>query len=152
MCDNFDIFKKKVADLVNRIVLDRIDIIDNLSSWELGEKGFLYFRDRKYCIFSSSIIDIEMLLRIHGGIESLMSYTRVYEFLDIHYLKKYQCARQERIDCLFNEAVNEVWKECLDAMRRAVGFHNYYRNYRRNYRNGIDWERDYPMIEQYYRQ
>ena len=70
----------------------------------------------------------------HGNIAKLMDNTKIYDYLDKHYLGMYQKANQN-IENIYNDAINEVWKLGSHSMKGIVDF-----------RNSIDWDRQYPMI------
>ena len=75
---------------------------------------------------------------VHGNITQLMANTEIYSFLDNNYIDKFNSTNQK--ECVFNDAVNEVWKKCLRSMKGIVDFRIF-----------IDWDRQYPMIKNEYR-
>lgn len=75
----------------------------------------------------------------HGNITELMDNTKIYDYLDKHYLGMYQKANQN-IENIYNDAINEVWKLCFHSMKGIV-----------ECRNFIDWDRQYPMINKEWR-
>ena len=132
MNENFDTFKQNVANIVKRIVLDQIEshCLSIEQCHQLCEAGFPYFTNNMF-LSSTALIVYHCN---HGNITSLMDNTKIYDYLDKHYLGMYQKANQN-IENIYNDAINEVWNLCFHSMKGVVDF-----------RNSIDWDRQYPMI------
>ena len=132
MNENFDTFKQNVANLVKGIVLDHIEshCLSIEQCHQLCEAGFSYFTNNMFLSPTALIV----YHCNHGNITRLMDNTKIYDYLDKHYLGMYQKATQN-IENIYNDAINEVWKLCFHSMKGIVDF-----------RNSIDWDRQYPMI------
>ena len=132
MNENFDIFKQNVANIVKRIVLDHIEshCLSIEQCHQLCEAGFPYFANNMFLSPTALIV----YHCNYGNITRLMDNTKIYDYLDKHYLCMYQKANQN-IENIYNDAINEVWKLCFQSMKGIVDF-----------RNSIDWDRQYPMI------
>lgn len=132
MNENFDTFKQNVANIVKRIVLDQIEshCLSIEQCHQLCEAGFPYFTNNMFLSPTALIV----YHCNHGNITRLMDNTKIYDYLDKHYLGMYQKANQN-IENIYNDAINEVWKLCFHSMKGIVDF-----------RNSIDWDRQYPMI------
>lgn len=132
MNENFETFKENVANLVKRIVLDHIEshCLSFKQCQQLCDNGFHYF----------PYFPITFLIYndVHGNITQLMANTEIYSFLDKNYIDKFNSTNQK--ECVYNNAVNEVWKKCLRSMKGIVDFRIF-----------IDWDRQYPMIKNEYR-
>lgn len=137
MNENFDIFKQNVANIVKRIVLDHIEshCLSIEQCHQLCEAGFPYFTNNMFLSPTTLIV----YHCNHGNITRLMDNTKIYDYLDKHYLGMYQKANQN-IENIYNDAINEVWKLCFHSMKGIV-----------ECRNFIDWDRQYPMINKEWR-
>lgn len=132
MNENFEIFKQNVVNIVKRIVLDHIEshCLSIKQCHQLCEAGFPYFTNNMFLSPTTLIV----YHCNHGNITRLMDNTKIYDYLDKHYLGMYQKANQN-IENIYNDAINEVWELCFHSMKGIVDFRNF-----------IDWNRLYPMI------
>ena len=132
MNENFDIFKQNVVNIVKRIVLDHIEshCLSIEQCYQLCEAGFPYFTNNMFLSPTTLIV----YHCNYGNITRLMDNTKIYDYLDKHYLGMYQKANQN-IENIYNDAINEVWELCFQSMKGIVDFRNF-----------IDWNRLYPMI------
>ena len=136
MNENFETFKENVANLVKRIVLDHIEshCLSFKQCKQLCDNGFPYFPTYTFLLPTNFIVYYSN----HGKITKLMTNTEINSFLDKHYMDKFNNTNQK--ECVFNDAVNEIWRKCLYSMQGIVEFRNY-----------IDWDKQFPMIKSKYR-
>ncbi len=92
MNENFDIFKQNVANIVKRIVLDHIEshCLSIEQCHQLCEAGFPYFTNNMFLSPTTLIV----YHCNHDNIKSFMDNTKIYDYLDKHYLGMYQNVNQ----------------------------------------------------------